>query len=132
MLWLIETRTPAEALTSLGVSAAFTLTMIAVFMHFWKKKNVVQTIVSLLALVSCGIFLFYSWVMISPDLTERFVYASPLLIGLVVGAVLNQIEGACDHHRAGLRGFCFEAAYLIQLGLPKFETVVRLGFRIHR
>jgi hypothetical protein len=83
MLWLITTQVPASALTSLGVSSAFTLTMIAVLLRSWQQKNMLNVAVTALALVSCAI-------------NERIMYASPLFIGLAVGLVMNQL--AKKHH----------------------------------
>jgi amino acid transporter len=79
----------AVALTNVGVSAAFVLTLVAMLCYYWKKHNFVQLFITLLGCASCGMLIYFSWISISPNELDRVLYTSPLLVGLVLGLVLK-------------------------------------------
>jgi amino acid transporter len=89
LAWFIDFEAGAVALTNVGVSTAFVLTLVAMLLHYWKKRNVVQLFVTLLGCASCGMLIYFSWMRISPNEIERLIYASPLVIGLVLGLLLK-------------------------------------------
>lgn len=89
MLMLIDKINIGVAITNMGVSSAFVLTLVALFLHNLKRRNIPQLLVTLLGFVSCGILIFYSWCSISPDAIERIVYCIPLFVGVIIGIVLN-------------------------------------------
>jgi len=91
MLYFIDKLSISVAITNVGVSTAFVLTLVALFLHFWKKRNMLQLAVTLLGFASCAMIIYYSWMDISPDATERLLYASPLAVGLVIGLVMNSV-----------------------------------------
>lgn len=89
MAWFIDFEAGAVALTNVGVSTAFVLTLVAMLLYYWKKRNVVQIFVTMLGCASCAMLIYFSWMRISPNEIERLMYASPLLIGLVFGLLLK-------------------------------------------
>ena len=95
VVWLlaffIDTLSCAVAMTNVGVSAAFVLTLVAMLLYYKKTNNIKQLLVTLLGCISCGMLIYYSWMSIDPDATRRLIYASPLAIGLVVGLVLKYL-----------------------------------------
>jgi amino acid transporter len=93
VLWLlaffVDTLNCAVAMTNVGVSTAFVLTLLALLRYYKKTKNMQQLLVTLLGCLSCGMLIYYSWMSIDPDPTRRLVYASPLAIGMVIGLALK-------------------------------------------
>lgn len=71
------------SLSNLGIITAFLLTLVAVFRFNWMKKNFVQVAVTGVAFVSCATLIYYNLIKI-----PHFVYALPLILGMVVGIAL--------------------------------------------
>ncbi|MCB9493111.1 MAG: APC family permease [Epsilonproteobacteria bacterium] len=86
------------ALTSLGLCATYLLNVVAVLRTSWLKKAYVGFVGSLLAMGSCGVLMYYSWIKIHDDVFTRFVYASPVMLGVVLGLVLYKVAKSRHVH----------------------------------
>lgn len=75
------------SLTGLGILTALSLTLLAVFRHQWKKKNIPQILLSTLSCVSCIILIYYTAIKL-PSL----LYAVPLLGGLAFGFLIYKLQ----------------------------------------
>lgn len=91
LAFFIDTLNCAVAMTNVGVSTAFVFTLVALLLFYKKTNNIKQLLVTILGCVSCGMLIYYSWMSIDPDATQRLVYASPLAIGLVVGLAMKYL-----------------------------------------
>ena len=75
------------ALTNLGVITALSLTMMAVFLTFVKRKQFFQAAGTFISFGSCGAWIYYSLIQI-PDI----IYVAPLIVGLVGGVAMYKIS----------------------------------------
>jgi len=83
------------ALTGLGICSAFTMTVVALMLTFFKKQDYVRFAMSIIALVSCAIFLYFSWMLIGQDNMTRLMNASPVLVGALVGFAMYKVQTGC-------------------------------------
>lgn len=79
------------ALTNLGVSVALLLTLVALFITFLQSRSFLKLSMIILGFVSLSALVYFSWISISPDPWIRIVYASPVLIGIVVGLIMYKM-----------------------------------------
>lgn len=91
LLYLIPGLVTLTAITNIGVTTAFVLTLVALFLTYLKTKNHGQLAITILAFASCGMLVYFSWISISPNVMDRFLYIMPLLIGGLVGFVMYKL-----------------------------------------
>jgi len=74
------------ALTNLGVIVAFFITILAVLLTQLRRKQYVQSLMSVGGFATLGVLIYYTWTRyMGPDIQTRLLYAAPLLIALVLG-----------------------------------------------
>ena len=79
-------------LTGLGVMTAFTLTQIAVAIYDFKNACYGSLFVTLLGFSSLTVAGFFTIKSLDPDNIYRLIYASPILIGLLVGYIMFKLS----------------------------------------
>lgn len=94
LLYFITSRNTLVALTNIGVSIAFALTLVALFLTYLRQKNNLQLFITILGFGSYAVLTYFSFIGIDPDPTARLMYLAPLLGGIVVGFVLYKIQQA--------------------------------------
>jgi len=76
------------AMGNLGVLTAFLLTVVSLFMLQRKHGNRAGQMMSVLAVVSCGILGYYSWMLLGQTQWERIFAAGPFIITLLAGYIM--------------------------------------------
>ncbi len=74
------------SVSNLGILLAYFLTLLAAFLTYWKRRNVIQVSVLSLAFFSCAILGYYSWSKL-PSLS----YTLPLIVWMVAGLIQFKI-----------------------------------------
>lgn len=101
LVMFIGLEAPLVAFTCLGISMAFFFTLIAVWLHHWKKKNMVHLLIAKLGFASWILLNYFNWTTLSPDPMMRLVYSAPLTIGLLAGYVMYKIQKSCAQQVRG-------------------------------
>lgn len=91
-LYFVTSSRVLVALTNIGVSTAFALTLLALILTYWKQQNYTQLAVTTLGLGSFGILTYFSLMDISPDPIARLMYLTPLFAGVAIGFVLFKAQ----------------------------------------
>ncbi len=76
------------AMGNLGVLTAFLLTVISLFMLQMKQKNWAGQAMSILAIISCTILGYYSWMLLGNNSLERVLAAGPFILILLAGYLM--------------------------------------------
>ncbi len=82
------------AITNLGVSIAFFLTLLSVFRYNLIHKDYPQLIVSMLGFASLSVILYFTWTtaMGTDSNLMRLLYATPILIGMPLGLLMYKLS----------------------------------------
>jgi amino acid transporter len=92
LLFFINTSSVFVGLTNIGVSTALALTLVALLIAFFKKRDYTKLAATVVACASLSVVFYFSWISISPEPMQRLIYTSPLLGGIVLGLVLNKFS----------------------------------------
>lgn len=78
------------ALTNIGVSVAFFLTLIAVIRYNLQHKDYIQLFVALLGFISLAVVLYFTWTtqLGSDGNLMKVIYITPILVGIPLGFVM--------------------------------------------
>ena len=79
------------SLTGLGVMTAYTLTQVAVLIYDFKNACFGSLFITILGFSSLAVAGYFTWTGLGPDQATRLLYASPILIGLVLGYVMYKL-----------------------------------------
>jgi len=96
LVTLIPNMLVMVALTSLGICTAFAMTVIALIITFCQKKDYARMLMSVIALASCAVLLYFGWMKMGDDTLMRLTNASPVLVGLIVGFVMYKMQMSCS------------------------------------
>lgn len=88
LIFLISDINVAFALTNMGVSTAFVLTLVALFRYYLARRDYAQILVTLMAAGTCSVIIYFSWITAGADTVARLMNVTPLLAGLVIGLAL--------------------------------------------
>ncbi|MCB9492991.1 MAG: APC family permease [Epsilonproteobacteria bacterium] len=88
MVTLIAKPDIMMVLTSLGICGAYFLHALAVLVECCRRRYYGSIVLSLLALASCVVMVYYSWVRIS----DNPLYVSPMVVGLILGLLLYKTQ----------------------------------------
>lgn len=79
------------SLTGLGVMIAYTLTQLAVLIYDFKNACFGSLFITILGFSSLSVAGYFTWMGLGSDQMTRLLYASPILIGLVLGYVMYKL-----------------------------------------
>lgn len=79
------------SLTGLGIMTAYALTQIAVFLYDFKNACFGSLFITILGFSSLAVAGYFTWIGLGPDQFTRFIYVSPILIGLVLGYAMYKL-----------------------------------------
>ncbi len=90
LITLIPNTSILTAITNIGVSITFFLTLIAVVRYNLKHKDYLQLGVASLGFISLIIILYFTWTtaMGTNDNLSRFIYATPIFVGVPLGLMM--------------------------------------------
>jgi len=88
LMYLIPSLEAMVGLTNMGVTGGFVFILLALLNTFYKKKQFGRFAMTVLGFMSCCMLIYFSWMSIAPTVMMRFVYVSPLIIGLIAGGVM--------------------------------------------
>jgi amino acid transporter len=96
VLWLflamVTNKYVLMALANIGICSALTLTLVALLLHYLRKQNYLQVLVTLVGLGSASITFYYIWMTIGTSHWGRLIAVMPLLALLGVGLILYAIQ----------------------------------------
>lgn len=99
LLTFIPNTITLTAITILGVYSAFFLTLLAVLVQSWRKKNYGILCITTLGFASLGMLLFLTWTtQLGADRISRLLYASPIIVGIPAGYLMYRwVKGHRRH-----------------------------------
>lgn len=84
------------SLSNFGLITAMVITIFAVLKtQIARKLGCFGQLISLVALVACGVLFYYSWLAIGTDATDRIINLAPFVAGLVGGLVMFYVRKGC-------------------------------------
>ncbi len=84
------------SLVDLGILTSFFLTLISLSIHQRRKKLQKQFMVTALAFISWGIFVYFSWFEIGDTIIKRLTGSSSLLIAMAIGVSMYLYKKRCS------------------------------------
>lgn len=79
-------------LTCMGVSTAFFLTLVALFLTYKKRNDYLNLAITCVSFCSYATIMYFGWMTAGATHLERLLHISPMIIGMIIGYALYAIQ----------------------------------------
>ena len=79
-------------LTCMGVSTAFFLTLVALFLTYKKRSDYINLAITCVSFCSYAAIMYFGWMTAGATHFERLINISPMIVGMIIGCVLYAIQ----------------------------------------